>query len=294
MSKRLNAIRSVLNSYEQRPYTGDPDLSSSLTYALLLCLTDDELIDAYWDFVDRKHIQGRIESLILRRVADRGHGPFVRLLEELYEALETADWNRYRGLRKFLSMIIRSFPEPSIRAFFDYFLDHGKYGDQAKAFGVAELVWSREIEDILWEKLDSEADDMCFRILLKKGDLNRFQGVFQDLWRSDSVPSYFKNTLLKHFAERNFESVAFLRSETPLSYLYAVILAGKKIPPREAQKIVAAASDEREYGFAIWCLGKLGMWNELLDLNARIPEIEKEFRHARLRRLGVTEFDEFD
>ena len=109
-----------------------------------------------------------------------------------------------------------------------------------------------------------------------------------------AVPRYVKNTLLRHFAVSDFKTVAFLKSEAPLSYLYAVILVGKQIPPREVNKIVAGAKDEREYGFAMWCLGKLGMWNELLDLNARIPEIEKEFRHARLRRLGVTEFDEFD
>jgi hypothetical protein len=248
----------------------------------------------YWDCVDEKRIVGQVENLIRSRIATSGHTPFVPLVEQIYSQFHKVDWHKYRRLRTFLTSIIEYFPKEYISEFFNYFYKREKISDHWKAYSVAGLIWSDEVEDKLWKKLYEEPDEKCLAILIQKGNLESLGEIFKKVWISPNIQFWHKNNLLVRLAPVNFKAVAFLKKQYPVSYMYAVVLAERKLTRKEAIELALKSKDAREFGFALWCIGKLRMLETLLELNARIPELQKHYEIQEARKFGITDLHYFE
>ena len=294
MNNRLEAIYQILDDCNELPSDRRLKLCRKIIYPLLICLSNEELIQMYWDCVDEKRIIGQVENLIRNRITTLGYAPYVSLVEQIYSEFPKVDWHKYRRLRTFLTSIIRHFPEEYISEFFNYFYNREKISDHWKAYAVADLIWSDEVEDKLWEKLYEEGDESCLAILIEKGNPQSLIKIIKEVWTSQHIQFRHKNNLLVRLAPVNFKAVSFLKKDHPVSYMYAVVLAGRKLNHKEAEELALKAKNAREFGFALWCIGKLGMWETLLELNSRMPELQKHYEMQQAREFGVTDLHYFE
>ena len=229
---------------------------------------------------------------VSKRIHEEGHEAFTGQLDGIYATLPTLKWNHYCHLSKFLASIIRAFPEAEITRYFDYFYEDRKTYDRGKAIQVAHLVWAPDVERKVWEYFLATFDYTSYKLLLERSDFENFASIFKDLWRHEHFPFPQKIELLRRLAVHRFRALGFLKKESPLSYLHAVVLAGKKtLKGTEVLEIALTSTNERELGFSLWCLGKLGYWNELLEMKKKLPGLEQRFRYDKLRGYGIAEED---
>ena len=293
MKSRLDTIREIAH----RHYTDEPpfdDVRDAAYYPLLLCLSDDELIQLFWEYIRGNNSLSRVQGVIGRRINENGSGAYLGLVDGIYASFPTAHWNQYQRLRKFLASIISSFPVTEQRKYFDYFFADRRGYDRGKAIAIAGQIWDEDIEKKMWDCFLTDLDDRCLRILIERSEIDKFAKIFKDIWRNPQIQFGRKVELLRRLASRHFRSLSFLKKESPLSYLYAVVLAGKSPPRKEALRVALASRDGRELGFSMWCLGKLGYWDELVLLDKKLPEIQKQFDTARLQKYGITDVEEFE
>lgn len=294
MDSHLETIYQILDECNELPTDQRSKLRRKIIYPLLICLSNEELVQMYWDCVDENRIVAQVENLIRNRIVTAGHAPFVSLVEQIYSQFREVDWNKYRRLRTFLTSIIEHFPQEYISEFFNYFYKREKISDHWKAYSVASLIWSDEVENKLWKKLYEEPDQKCLVILIQKGNLESLAEIFKEVWTSPNIQFWHKNNLLVRLAPVNFKAVSFLKKQYPISYMYAVVLAERKLTHKEAIELALKSKDAREFGFALWCVGKLGMFETLLELNSRIPELQKHYEIQEARKFGITDLHYFE
>jgi hypothetical protein len=296
MSKRFEAIYRIVDECEEAPdrLRRGWKLCRKIIYPLLLCLSDDELIELYFECSGDKRLFTSVENLIRNKIESEGHAAFVPLVEKILSMLPEADWHLYRRLRTFLSSIIAPFPKEFISEYFSYFYKSEKISDRWKAYAVAHLIWSDEVEGKLWRRLYEDPDESLLIVLADKGDPDSLAEIFQEVWQAEHIQFWVKNKILVRLAPTHFKAVARLKGEYPVSYMYAAILAGKKLSQNQALSLALKAKDAREFGFALWCLGKLKMWNALVELSARLPELQDRYDLQELGRFGITDLHAFD
>jgi hypothetical protein len=159
---------------------------------------------------------------------------------------------------------------------------------------IAGQIWDEDIEKKMWDCFLTDLDDRCLRILIERSEIDKFAKIFKDIWRNPHIQFGRKVELLRRLASRHSRSLSFLKKESPLSYLHAVVLARKTFTRKGALSLALASKDSRELGFSMWCLGKLGFWNELILLDKRLPQIQKQFDAARLQKYGITDLEELE
>lgn len=296
MTNRSEIIYKIFDKCEEYPkeYFYDKKLCQNIIYPLIICLSDEELIQMYWECVDEKRIIKRVESVIKSRILENGYENFIEFTEQIYQNLLEYNWNKYRRVRTFLSEIITSFSQEQISKFFNYFYNREKHSDHHKAYGVAKMIWSEEVEEILWEGLYKDQDSICLETLIERGNINRLSEIFKEVWDHSQISFRHKNSLLKRLAKENFKEVLFLKKVSPVSYMYAVILSENKLNKEEALRLPLKAKNHREFGFALWCLGKLKMWETLIELNKKVPSMQKQFDVAEAKKFGITDLHSFD
>jgi hypothetical protein len=117
VKNRLDTIRGIVD----RQYTGElpfDDVRDAAYYPLLLCLSDDELIQLFWEYIRGNNSLSRVQRVIGRRIDENGSGAYLGLVDGIYASFPTAHWNQYQRLRKFLVSIIRAFPVTEQRKYF--------------------------------------------------------------------------------------------------------------------------------------------------------------------------------
>lgn len=277
MESRVEIIYRIYDECDGLRYSYIPKLCQSIIHPLMLCLSDEELIQMYWECIEEKRLVNRVESLIKSRISEKGYSSFTSLIEQIYLNLVEANWNKYRRIRRFFSEIIMFFPDSYILEFFDYFYRKEKPCDRRKAYAVASAIWSAEMEQELWEGLFREGSDVCLTTLIEKGNIKKLSSLFKEIWKHPQISFWLKTSLMKRLARENFKSLLFLKKDTPVSYLYASVLANKNLSEKEVMNLVMKAKNQKEFGFGLWCVGKLQMWNTLLELNSKFPQLQKKY-----------------
>jgi hypothetical protein len=293
VKNRLDTIREIADTQYTRELPFD-DVRDAAYFPLLLCLSDDELIQLFWEYIRGNNSLSRVQGMIGRRIDENGSGAYLGLVDGIYALFPTAHWNQYQRLRKFLASIIRAFPVTEQRKYFDYFFADRRGYDRGKAIAIAGQIWGEDIEKKMWDCFLTDLDDRCLRLLIERADIDKFAKSFKDIWRNPHIQFGRKVELLRRLASQHFRSLSFLKKVSPLSYLHAVVLARKTFPRKEALRLALASKDSRELGFSMWCLGKLGFWAELTLLDKRLPRIQKQFDAARLQKYGITDVEEFE
>jgi hypothetical protein len=296
MSNRFETIYQIVDECDESPnrLRHRQQLCRKIVYPLLLCLSNEELIQLYFECSDEKRISIQVENLIRSKIGSEGYSAFIPLIDGIYSLLPSVDWHRYRRLRTFLSSIITLFPAELISDFFSYFYKMEKVSDRRKAYTVAHLIWSEEVEGKLWRRLYEDPNERLLIVLIEKGNLDSLAEIFKDVWTSEYLQFWVKNKILVRLAPTHFKAIAYLKREHPISYMYAAILAGKKLSQKEALDLTLRAKDAKEFGFALWCLGKLKMWKILIEISSMLPALQDRYDLQELSKFGITDLHSFE
>lgn len=262
MKQNLNKFWEIFSQFDKYP---QDQLINSFTYSMLMCFSNEQLTTLYFEYLDEVKIRRKVEGIIKKRIEIGNNEDFHFLIERIYEQMTEVEWVNYTRLRAFLTEIIIHFPDNYLNGFFDYFIKSEKVSDNKKAYKIVSLIWSEEIEKKLWVKFDKTFDENCLDVLIDNGNIKPLVKVFPIIW-NDNFSDYVKRKLLKRVAPINFNKIKFIEESSPISHLYSLVLAEKKISHKKAVKIALKAKNIEEFRFVLWCLGKMQMFDSLVEI----------------------------
>lgn len=255
--------------------------TNQILYALFSCLTPKELGNLFFESLDKAPLARDLRQYVRKHtviaVEKLGPTPFIPLVEQLFSSLEPFDTQRAILVNSLLFQIIEHFPHNYVYRYFKVMIDSHRYNDRHRACEVSAAIWSEEIEEILWRRWEELREERCLLSLISSGELRTLIEAFKSIWDAQDISYKAKNLLLKRIAETDFASIKFLRDVSPISYLYGAVIAGDSPTKDEALQLARSARKMDDLRFAIWCLGQLGQWEAILELNSEIPKLESSF-----------------
>lgn len=260
--KKIWDIISQLDKFDQYSQT---QLVDSFTYSMLMCFSHEQLTELFFEYIEETKIRRKIEGIIKKRIQVEGSNNFQFLIERIYDEIPKLSWINYTRVRAFFAEIIVDFPKEYLVGFYIYFSKSEKVSDNKKAFKVVKLIWSKEIEESLWTKFYDTFDENCLDVLIDNSNTKALVEIFPVVW-SNNFSDYIKRKLLKKIAPANFDEIKFIEKDTPVSYLYAVVLADKTINRKQVIKLALNVKNIKEFRFVLWCLGKMKMFDCLVEI----------------------------
>ncbi|MDR7336276.1 hypothetical protein [Roseateles asaccharophilus] len=92
--------------------------------------------------------------------------------------------------------------------------------------------------------------------------------------------------LFLRLAELDADAPDELERLDSISYCYVLAKLGRAIPNEKAMSIVEQSAGDERFGLLVWSIGKMGLWEVLVWIQQRLPELE-ERRFAALMQLDV-------
>lgn len=83
------------------------------------------------------------------------------------------------------------------------------------------------------------------------------------------------------------EVVDELKLSDPISYCYALVKLGLSLSDEEAMAIFDQSMMDERLGLLIWAFGRLGLWNVLSYIKARLPDVERQRINALKAKNGI-------
>lgn len=262
MAGKFNTILRLSKIHASPLRTIDPE---RVTYAMIMCLTNDELIDFYFDYFSSE-LENQIVSRIRKRLEEGSMEGFEGPLPGIIELMEDEDYNgSYRKLRSHVRRFLPYLEADDKRTVFNYFIDSHRKSDRMVACEAAGDIWSIEVESLLWEAWHKWTGEHVVEILAEHGNPIRLSEIVEEVWAKGNIKTRVKRKVARAVAQRDLQAVAFIEDINPLTYFHLVLLAGNDVSDDDSVRYVTGAVDSDEFGFGIYLLGKAGKW-ELLNL----------------------------
>lgn len=81
--------------------------------------------------------------------------------------------------------------------------------------------------------------------------------------------------------------LADLKSLDPISYCYVLAKLRSELEESEARSCLEYAKEDERFGLFVWCLGKLGHWGLLREIEMQLPDIHELLLKKRLGAHGI-------
>lgn len=212
---------------------------------------------------------------IAKRAEKRALSDFDKFLKRALATFKIESGRRRIALGAFLTTSLDYMSSADVEDFFFTQVQSPMVSDRKRAYVAATRIWSQRVEECVWKSWDIFADINAIAVLSELASVAVLAHRFDDLWHSEWIPRRIKNRMLARVAQHSFRLIKNIRHSDPISYLSACVHAQRKPKPSEALALVQQANSTGQLGYGIWCLGKLGMFDTLRDLGAKLPSMEK-------------------
>lgn len=196
----------------------------------------------------------------------------LSLVNHLLRDFEKADHRLRQSLGFVLSRIAEVAPTTMRRRIQKFFLSSQYVGVRRRGYKSVDLderMPSRAVEDAWMRYNDYEAAWLItkrFPVLFLIEHRELLQEHFDQGWQL--------SRLYLRIAEVDPTVLVKLKSLDPISYCYVLNRLGLELEDQEARSCLEYAKEDERFGLFVWCLGKLGHWELLHEIEARLPEIQ--------------------
>lgn len=249
----------------------------SLEYALYLTLTMRELCNAYFDNYLYIEVRDNIIKHILRKIEKDDENLSKRFCSKLIATFCDAEGMERISLGTTIKLFNKYFTKKQKIFFFKNQYLSEKLIDRRRAYFFAPDIFNDEIENDLWKSYNKYKDKRCLELLISFGNGNQLEGLFPEILRHKELKRTIKNIAITKCAKVNPQMVVDHVKNSPFSLLTAYIGMNEKISTAQAKSILSQAKFFGELQYGIWCLGKLGMIDELIEMVPFIAQLEKSF-----------------
>ena len=113
--------------------------------------------------------------------------------------------------------------------------------------------------------------------------IKNLEKLASDLNGGGGIPKLFLRV-----ASESPSALPKLRKCDGITYAYVCARLSTPITLMEAKSLLNDYSDDSRLGILVWCLGKFGYWNLLVDLSEKVEEIDKKQQRKQYERLGFS------
>lgn len=245
-------------------------------YALYLATSMGELCTQYFKYINDTGTRNEIIRHIKIKKDKKDNAIPKAFINKLLAEFKTSSKSRRLSLGTSLKELQEYLTTTQLKEFIECQILSESVLDRKRAYVAASQKYDNEIDGLLWESWHKYNDNNCMFVLANNTNVQKLAENFDSIWKSENVKFYIRNNVLKRVAKLDFDKVAFLKEEKPISYLSACVAAGKQISDYEAISIVKSCDSIGSLGYSLWCLGMLGKHKALYEVLSDIKNIEEE------------------
>lgn len=250
--------------------------------ACVHCLSPHEAIDLLRIEAGKS---SKLRDALLRKVvSDAAHeicAEHLQLTETLLQDLSSADARARQGLGYCLSSLHPTLPRKEQERIQAGFFSSRYVGVRRRGYKAANAVGWVQAELLLstWEMYrDPESALLLIKLLPSEHLL---------VMRWDLMPAlsagWMRSRLYLRLAEVAPETVGELERVDGISYCYVLAKLGRELTVAQAKAIVKRFEGDEHFGLVVWSLGQMKLWQVLIWLAKRLPEVHE----ARLAALSA-------
>jgi hypothetical protein len=266
LENRIEQIQSLFHESKH-------EVSDQVIFSLFSCFSPDELCKLYIDKLDSTKFRHKLQQHIILSLRKNGSEHFLQFIDRLFELLYPYKSQRSIWINALLYKIIDEFPISYIEKYFDILLNSHRENDKYRAYVLAKKIWDTDIESLLWSEWDTSKSEHCLKSLIECGSIENLQKHFFTIWSENHISSKTKRNILFRVSESDFKYAEAIQDSHPVTYLYCAVRIGRSVSPEKSYNLALESETLDELGIAIWCLGQLGYWKTILELNSKIPEL---------------------
>lgn len=248
---------------------------NSIEYSLYLTIELKDLCNLYFDYIIVTEIRNKIVKHILERVERQEQEIPKEFFEKLLFEFSKSNGRKRISLGTTIKNLNEHLNNKQRVEFVEQQLFSESVLDRKRAYSSINESCINDVEEKLWEVWGIYTDNNCIALLAEIGSISLLSHNFLAIWHADGIKFYVKNNILKRVSAQSFNTVKFLKDESPISYLSACVAANKSIDDAFALSVAKGASKINELGYVIWCLGKLGKETILYKILDELNSIEE-------------------
>jgi len=245
----------------------------SLVYSLWLTISMDELCKYYFHYILNTSVKNNICKHIAKR-KENGEDIPTRFISKLLKEFHLSQKKKRVTLGTTIKDFKSSLTKKQLIEFFTAQILSEKILDRKRAYAVSIDIYSEEVDFQLWESWGKYYDNNCMEVLSNNTKSEKLASCFSEIWNNENIEYYIRNNVLKRVALIDFEKISFLKNSAPIAYLSACVATNKYISDDFAISVLDSVDKISTLSYVLWCLGKLGKRNLLIDLCGNIQDIE--------------------
>ncbi|RTQ33331.1 hypothetical protein EJP69_17560 [Variovorax gossypii] len=251
-----------------------------LLRAVARCLAPEDAATLLRDEATRT---SSLRDALLRKVVEDAEAGVRRehhtLVRQLLRAVESADGRTSQILAYSLSSLCPTLPRKKRRLVQEAFVRSRFVGIRRRGY---RLIGKDKVPDLsiivaAWREW---GDPECAWLLVKLLPAADLASM-----KSELLPSldqgWMLSRLFLRLAELDADFPDELERLDSVSYCYVLAKLGRTIPNEKAMSIVEQSAGDERFGLLVWSIGKMGLWEVLVAIQQRLPELE-ERRFAAL------------
>jgi hypothetical protein len=234
--------------------------SSSLFYSSMLCQKPSELVNIY---IKSRKLRRFALQHIKRIISERGITNFIPLVEKMLKKMPELKGLERVSIRNILVEVSNDIPKNYTNKLFDILINGQLESDRQKAYEINNVTWTSKRINYLWNNWNKYREEGCIIRLSELKDKERIIKIIKRIWENEEITFKTKRKVLASLSKTHYYSLQFLRNIAPITYLFCSVVANKRLPQREIIKLAFQAKTQREFEYALWCIGKLNQRNAL-------------------------------
>ena len=200
MRQKFQRIVDLLEVQTSSLYRLGPE---RFTYTMIMCLTDEELTEFYFENYSGP-LEKQIISRIAKRLEEQGVAGFRSFLNDVLVTMEEVNFNTYQKLRSHFRRFLPFADEELKEHVFKQFIDSHRREDRRIACEAALCIWCVEVEARLWEAWHLWRDEMVLQILMQKSHPVRLLEVVEIVWFESRYSDRIRREFVKLVAAHDF------------------------------------------------------------------------------------------
>jgi len=245
----------------------------SLVYSLWLTISMDELCKYYFHYILNTNIKNNICKHIAKR-KENGENIPTKYISNLLKEFHLSQNKKRATLGTTIKDFKSCLTKKQLIEFFTAQIFSEKILDRKRAYAVSIDIYSEEVDSQLWKSWCKYYDNSCMKVLSKNTTSEKLASNFSEIWNNENIEYYIRNNVLKRVALIDFEKISFLKKSAPIAYLSACVATNKYISDDFALSVFDSVDKISTLSYVLWCLGKLGKRNLLINLCGNIQNIE--------------------
>ncbi|WP_434113344.1 hypothetical protein [Methylocaldum sp. GT1TLB] len=207
-------------------------------------------------------------------IDDSFAGCHRHLLKDLLAIFSEADSRGRQSLGYCLSTIADHVPAAERRTIQEFFLTSKYIGIRKRGYKSisADTDMAQDLVQKAWDRF---ADPECAWVIVKA-----FPIEFLVLHRAELATAFSEGwqfaRLYLRIAESEPNLLDELRNIDEISYCYVLAKLDRKLPLKEAVKIVDKNLGDERFGLLVWSLGRLRMWEALQHVESQLPAMQEK------------------